>query len=50
MYHVTGRFAERLAADEAVARLLSPQELNSLPDPATALMHLDEVFERLDDL
>ena len=45
-----GGFAERLAADEAVARLLSPQELNSLLDPAAALIHLDEVFERLDDL
>jgi len=45
-----GRFAEVLAAADAVVRLLPPEELDSLLDPASALTHLDEVFERLEEL
>ncbi len=45
-----GRFAEVLTAADAVVRLLPPEELDSLLDPASALTHLDEVFERLEEL
>ncbi|MBX6377167.1 MAG: adenylosuccinate lyase [Clostridia bacterium] len=44
----TGRpFRELVAADEAVRRRLTPQELAACFDPAPHLRHVDEIFARL---
>jgi len=45
-----GDFRAELGSNPEVARLLTPEELNALFDPATFLRNLDVVFDRLDKL
>jgi adenylosuccinate lyase len=42
-----GAFQELLAADETVARLLSPEDLAALFDPRRQLQHVDTAFRRV---
>ncbi|MDH7485265.1 MAG: adenylosuccinate lyase [Anaerolineae bacterium] len=45
-----GHFAALLADDEVIASFISPEELNGLLDPTAMLRHVNEVFERLQEV